>query len=410
MQPRLIHQDMPRRYACAHAPHINAHAASALCCCCTSSAFPNAFLTAHHIDQVLSHATSCVMLQELAVDPGYNPGRQGYQQGGYEADELRSVFQRFGSSSGFLRSQCSVILQQACSIHMVKVCSNATCRGTFNNPSGWYEPGATTNSSQAAGSTKHPVVDEWNGMADSAPAGRFGGSSSQAAGAASMAADDTEAAEAALDEDGSSAVQFLEEEPDGALFMNQDATWSDAVDAPAPVDSLQAQLPDWGAISGGSGNGSENGSGGPGATDSPAQQSHGLGTGSDGIQGSGAGADEPAETTLEQQAGPTSEELAQQLQVAAKAEPYDFGDPMALLNEDMEDADLQARSSQQPAVSESHGVKQRRQSPRSPFCCAAHGPHSSCSPSGEPACIVASRATAVCQFHSTVSMRSLPNL
>lgn len=181
-------------------------------------------------------------------------------------------------------------------------------------------------------------MDEWSDAEDSLPSGRFG-SGSQAAGAA-------KAAGGAADADESSAVRFLDEEADGALFMNQAATWSDAAGAPAPDSSLQAQLPDWGAVSAVSGgNGSAGGSngygsGGFGATDSPAQQGF---TAGDGLSAGGFDAGGPAAAPLQQDAGPTAEQLAQQLQAIAKAEPFDFSDPMALLTEDLEASDLQAR-------------------------------------------------------------------
>jgi hypothetical protein len=227
------------------------------------------------------------------------------------------------------------------------LCCNAMRRGGFNNPSGWYEPGAAATTAAASSSDRaapllqQPATrDDWNDAADSLPSGRFGAAASKAAGdaktaAAATGADDSSAVDSSPGD--SSAVRFLDEEPDGALFINQDSAWTGAADA-GLASSLQAQLPDWAATSAdGSGNGS---GGGFGATDSTALHSNNSAAAGDGSQGGGSSAGGPAAAPLQQPAGPAAEDLAARLKAAAEAD-YDFSDPMTLITAAMEEADLQ---------------------------------------------------------------------
>ena len=222
-------------------------------------------------------------------------------------------------------------------------------RGGFNNPSGWYEPGAASpgSSDRTAAPVEQPAAqDEWHDAADSLPSGRF--SAADTAAGNDTAAGSAEAARAAAGSDntstdGSSAVRFLDEELDGALFMNQDSTWTGAADAAPLASSLQAQLPDWATGIGGKGSG-DGSTGGFGASDSTASGSGALAAAGSGSQDGGGrfGAKEPADAPLQQPVGAAAEDLAARLQLAAEAD-YDFSDPMALLTADLEEADLQAR-------------------------------------------------------------------
>lgn len=224
------------------------------------------------------------------------------------------------------------------------MCCNAPCRGGFNNPSGWYEPGAAAaaGSGSAAPPLQQPATqDDWNGAADSLPSGRFGAAASTAAGNSTTAASDYASSADGSPADDSAAVRFLDEEPDSALFINQDSAWTGASDA-GLAGSLQAQLPDWGAASsGGGGNGSSSG-GGFGAGDSTAFEGRDLAEAGAGVRGSGNDADGPTAAPLQQPAGPAAEDLAARLRAAADAD-YDFSDPMALITADMEASDLQVQ-------------------------------------------------------------------
>lgn len=227
-------------------------------------------------------------LQELAVEQGFNPGRQGSRTGGYEADELRSapqqpLMQSTNSCSGpmitYSHGFCALILQcwhlkVACKLPLSHTAYHAlhglvlqgainliaapsprfaACRGSWVNPSAWYEPGAGS-----------AATSNWSAPADAAsPWGRFssaaggsGGTGASEGGGAAAAGQEAGDAEEA---DNGSAVRFLDEEADGAVFLKRDATWHDEADAAAGdaagVSSFQAQLPDWGAPAAGGGGG-----------------------------------------------------------------------------------------------------------------------------------------------------------
>lgn len=104
----------------------------------------------------------------------------------------------------------------------------------------------------------------WTGAADSPGQPTGGDAAAQpAAGGAAAAAAEAADAGVAEDADDSSAVRFLDEELDSALFINRDDTWhepggggGDGIGDAAPAaDGLQTQLPNWGAAAGGSSSG-----------------------------------------------------------------------------------------------------------------------------------------------------------
>lgn len=206
-----------------------------------------------------------------------------------------------------------------------------TCRDTYDNPSAWYEPGAGSSDSWSSAPADAASPDAWTGAADSVPSGRFSAGGDGAAvgkAAAGAAAGQHTADDDAEEADESSAVRFLDEESDGALFLNRDGTWHAAGgsgdgDAPAAIGSLQAQLPDWGAAAAGSGFGASDSSGGSGgggspAADVPLEQSGAPAEGGSGFDAVDTYAAAP---DLQQPAPLTAEEVADQMRLMNNGEP-----------------------------------------------------------------------------------------